>query len=212
MAMADLVVPAGSPDKALAALALDVNGWSFDRAVSLGVDPLDAVMRLEHMAVAAKQVEPGGLVDGQRGPRTDKLINALRPLGAKIAPAMPQEQIDVWLAALVLALSDLPFAFSMRGAEDAIHVPMKFLNEVETAVREKAKDAEARHKLAVMRLQRMARELKSAGAPKLPEPKPLTQDDFNITPRPLLEIWLRNDIITQEQFDTAIAAQPKDEA
>lgn len=213
--MGKTVAPLGSADRALVALALDTDRWSMEEARRMQDAGPNAMLRLKAMARPAKDVEPGGVVDGARGARTDRLIKAVQMLGAKIAPSMPDEQSFAWVTAVVMALSDLPFAFAQKGAEDAIHVPMRFLNEVETAVREKAKDAEARHKLAVMRLERMQREIASASQPKLEAPKPMTpeeyQEELNGTDRFLLDLWFRNDIITLEQFNTAIAAQGKDE-
>lgn len=206
--------PHGSADKALASYALNVSAWRLDDARELG-DPAGALVALDRMAVPAKQVEPGGQVNGARGPRTDRLIKAVQMIGAKIAPTMDGEQADAWVTAVVIALSDLPFAFAQRGAEAAIHVPMKFLNEVETAIREKAKDAEARHKLAKMRLERLRREVENAGKPALEPPKPMTPEEYqvelNATQRPILDTLLKAQAITQEQFNTAIAAQGKDE-
>lgn len=205
----------GSADKALASYAMNVSAWRLDDARELG-DPVGALAALDRMAVPAKEVEPGGQVNGARGPRTDKLIQAVQMLGAKIAPSMPNEQSFAWVTAVVIALSDLPFAFAQRGAEAAIHVPMKFLNEVETVIRDKAKDAEAQHKLAKMRLERLKREIENAGKPALEAPKPMTPEEYqielNATQRPILDTLLKAGAITQDQFNTAIAAQGKDEA
>lgn len=213
--MGELVnAPHGSADKALASYALNVSAWRLDDAREFG-DPAGALVTLDRIAVPAKQVEPGGLIDGKRGPRTDRLIKAVQMIGAKISPTMDKEQADAWVSAVVIALSDLPFAFAQRGAEEAIHVPMKFLNEVETAVRDKAKDAEARHSLAVLRLERLKREIDSASQPKLEPPKPMTPEEYqaelNGTGRPFLDILLKAQAISQEQFDTAVEAQGKDE-
>lgn len=207
------VVPAGSRAKELATMAMRLGGWRLDDALSLDANPMEAMATLDRMATPAKLIEPGGVVDGKRGPRTDKLINALRLIGAKISPTMGEEQINVWLTALVMALSDLPFAFAQRGAEDALHVPMRYLNEVEGIVRDKAGDAAERHKLARLRLERLQREIANAGQPKLEAPKPMTPEEYqaelNSTARPILATMLKAGAITQEQHDTAI--QGRDE-
>lgn len=213
--MGELVnAPHGSADKALASYAMNVSAWRLDDARELG-DPVGALAALDRMAVPAKQVEPNGQVEGRVGPRTDRLIKALEMIGAKIAPTMDGEQADAWKTALVIALSDLPFAFAQRGAEEAMHVPMKFLNEVETVIRERASVAVAQHKLAKTRLKRLKWEIETANKPALEAPKPMTPEEYqaelNGTDRFLLDLWFRNDIITLEQFNTAIAAQGKDE-
>lgn len=204
--------PHGStPERELAALALDVSGWTEDaafKAVENGALVDAAADRLAMLAMPASKVEPNGMVDGKRGPRTDKLIGALSMIGAKIAPTMSQEQTQVWIAAMCKALSDLPFAFAQKGAEDAIHVPMKFLNEVEGVIREKSKLAEDRHQMATRRLLWLKREIAEAARPKLPplpppEPREMTQDHINAMPKPLLLAGLNAGYITQEQFDIA---------
>jgi len=80
-----------------------------------------------------KDVEPdcNGELSKQAG-------DILRPIGAKIAPQLSSEQATAWRKAVVLALSDLPPDVMILALRDAIHTPMKFLNEVEEAVRAKA--------------------------------------------------------------------------
>lgn len=207
--------PAGSnADRELAARALDLNGWTDDLAMiaELGGSPVVALELLEAMLVPAKEIEPNGLADGKRGPKTNKLMQSLRAIGAKISPTMSGEQVDVWIVAMTTALSDLPFSFSTKGAADAIHVPMKFLNEVETVVREKAEAAATRHRIAMHRLRTFERQLKAASEPALPPPEPrdFTQDEINSMSPPLLRIGLKNEWITQEQYDSAM--QGKDDA
>lgn len=169
---------AGSNSRDLAALALDTGSWSIERAQEIGGDIEEARERLNLMARPAKEVEPNGQIDGKRGPKTDRLMQALRMLGAKIAPTMSAEQVNVWIVALTTALSDLPFAFSIRGAQDAVHVPMQFLNEVEGVVREKAEGARVRHSLALFNLRKLERAIEEASKPKLPPPPPPTEAEW----------------------------------
>lgn len=199
------------PDRDLAVLSLDPLGWSMEAAQGIGADPEAALARLNAMLVPAKDVEPNGLVDGRRGPKTDRLVKALAMVGAKISPTMAQEQMQAWIAAMTRALSDLPFAFAQKGAEDAIHSPVRFLNEVEGVVREKAEAARVRHANAQRRLRLLRRQMESESEPKLPPPElpPITQEGINAMPEPLRKMGLSCGAITQEQYD--IATQRKDE-
>ena len=203
--------PRGStPDRDLAALALDMGRWTHDDAKALAesAPAVEAALnRLSVMNIPACEVEPNGQLEGKRGPRTHKLIRALAAIGAKIAPTMAEEQMQAWMAAMVRALSDLPFAFAQKGAEAAIHTPMRFLNEVEGIVRDRAEDERRRHSVATRRLQNFLREITGDGPPRIapPEPREMTQEQINATPKPLLEAGLNAGYITQEQFDVAMA-------
>lgn len=185
----------------LAILALDSTGWTPERALEVGGDPQQAILALKAREVPLKDAEPEG------GKRTAELKSALGLIGAKIAPTMSVEQSAAWAAAMVMALSDLPAAFALRGARDALHVPIRFMNEVEGAVREKADAARERHLTALHRLRRFKRDIESAGKPKLaaPEVPPITQDGINAMPLELRRMGLRLGHITQEQFDIAAA-------
>lgn len=165
-------------DKNLALIALDVSGWSLDAGSGTGGDASRAIAMLEAQATPLKDIEPKGLVDGSRGPKTDKLMKTLRTLGVKIAPTMSAEQVNAWVAAMVLALSDMPYSFIQYGAAEAIHVPMQFLNQVEGIIREKAKGAKLRHDLAKRRLANFERDLEKESQPKLPPPEPASNKDL----------------------------------
>lgn len=210
--MGELVnAPHGStPDRDLAALALDMGGWVPEAVEGITQDAAvitASINRLAVMKIPASEVEPNGLLEGKRGPRTNRLIKALSMLGAKISPTMAEEQMQAWMAAMVRALSDLPFAFAQKGAEAAIHEPMKFLNEVEGVVRDKAEDARRKHDVAMRRLRNFLRQIEQAGEPKLPPPEPveMTQEQINATPKPLLDAGLEAGFITQEQYDIAVS-------
>jgi hypothetical protein len=184
--------PAGaSAERELVTLALDAANWTEDKALALGASPATAMRLLEQAALPAKQVEPGGVVDGQRGPRTDRLMQSLRTIGAKISPSMTSDQVDVWVAAMTVALSDLPFAFAMRGINEAIHVPMRYLNEVEGVIREKSEAAHSRHQVAMMRLAKLERERGcAANTPKLPPQPRMTQEQVDGLPDHLKRLGL----------------------
>lgn len=186
----------------LATLALTC--WSDDQAKALDTDPREAIGLIEKRFTPARQEEP------KPGPKARRLMKALAEIGVKIAPTMPQDRAEVWCAVMVKALSDLPFAFSIRGAEDALKKPMQFMNEVEGIVREQAEIARQRHLNAIHRLRRFQREIDNADKPKLtaPEVPPLTQEGINAMPLELRKIGLTLGHLTQEQFD---AAATKDE-
>jgi len=142
-------------------------------STDLGGDPNAALAILDDMMVPLKTREPLG----QAGERTNRLANSLRLLGAKIAPTMSEEQVQVWLAAMTAALSDLPARVSIRACEDAIHSPMRFLNEVEGVVREKADEVAARYRLAKHRLEALKRDLAAVSTPKLEGPARMLSDE-----------------------------------
>lgn len=119
-------------------------------------------------------IEPEGVVADDRaasgfqfkGEQSRAVSLALRPIGAKIAPTMTPAQSGAWLAAMVLALSDLPPAVSRRAITKAVHRPMQFLNEVEKVVREYADEALVQQANARGRLKRMIAEIDRAAMPQ----------------------------------------------
>lgn len=215
---------AGSPDpRALAAQALDSANWG--KVARFG-DPDASLEVLERWMMPLKLQEPEGMVrdeDAELGFRfngraTSLLADALRPIGMKINPALAPQQVGGWLAAMIAALSDMPPRVSIKAAQEAIHVPMKFLNEVETAIRSKAETVSARYALAKSRLEKMKREMAAASnaTPKLEAPKELTPEDMksmagNDMGRMVLRLGLAAGHITQEQFDAAMAMSPAEE-
>jgi len=60
-----------------------------------------------------------------------------------------------WRKAVVMALSDMPPDILLISLRKALHVPFKFLNEVEEAVRNHSKAPRAILALGVSRLNRM---------------------------------------------------------
>lgn len=185
--------PAGSNDRALALFAADWSSWDHQQArqiVEQGANVDHAIELLKASALPARKVEPNGMVKGRRGPKTNKLMQGLRLIGAKISPTMSAEQIDVWLAAMVTALSDLPFSFALRGVEDAIHMPMKFLNEVEENVRGGAVRAKSRHEAALARLRVFKDHMAAPERPALPPAEPMTEEDLQNMPDSLRSIGL----------------------
>lgn len=175
--------------KALLALALDLKGW--EGAEARPGDPAQAVAILDRWLVPMKDSE------ALNGEGARRLVSALRPIGAKIAPTMSEEQVQVWLSAMVAALSDLPTRIAIRAAQDALHSPLRFINEVETVIREKAQDARRRYDLARHRLERMARDLARPAQPRLLPPE-MSDEELQSMPEYLRRMginagWLRQD-------------------
>jgi hypothetical protein len=220
-----VALPAGSPDRELGALALDFRS----------VLPLDTtadipatIAGLQAGLKPLKEVEPGAMVRDPdqsigfrfEGAATSKLADALRPIGMKLNPTMSPEQVGGWLAAMIASLSDLPARVVIRGANDALHVPIRFFPEVEGVIREKAQPHAQRYRVAIMRLGRLMREIAEAAKPKLPPPDlgpPPGPDDWarmarSDLGRSLLRIGLGNGYLSQEQFDAAMAShEPTEE-
>ena len=203
------------PGKALAALAL--NSERLELGTFSAADCGDALEIARRWQVPLKAMEPSGMMrddSAELGFRFDgmtaRLVDALRPLGIKIAPTMSAQQAGAWLAAMVAALSDLPPRVAIRAAQDAIHHPMQFINEVEAAVRERAEQVSARYSFALRRLERMQREIMEANKPPRPllagGPAPeLTQADVDVMSEEMRRIGLACGALVQEGDEVKIA-------
>lgn len=177
------------PHKALLALALDLQAW--ERTQDRQGDPAEAIALLDKWLIPMKHSE------ALNGEGARRLVSALRPIGAKIAPTMSEEQVQVWLSAMVGALSDLPTRIAVKATQDALHVPMKFLNEAEGIIREKAANVQQKYDLARHRLQRMLRDLARSEVPKL-QHRDMTDEELQAMPENLRRIglgagWLEQD-------------------
>lgn len=209
--------PAGSPDPArvLATVALDpaklAQRLDFDRdglLAMVGEHGNEALAVARAWLVPLKVGEPGGTVrddDSELGFRfeghaTARLVDALRPIGIKIAPTMAPQQVGAWLAAMVAALSDLPPRVAVRAAEQAIHVPMQFPNEVEKIIRAKAEPIQIRYELAVRQLERLQREIEKGAKPPLPRlPAPaMTQSDVDAMSPVMIRLGLACGALVQD--------------
>ncbi len=123
------------------------------------------------------EAEPGG--KSARDP--DKagwfsagLGNDLALLAIKIAPTMSEAQNTAWISVMVTALSDLPGRVAREATQAALHEPMKFLNEVEGVIRDKADAIVSRHNGAVWRLRQLRAAIEARGRPvqSLPDAEP----------------------------------------
>lgn len=118
-----------------------------------------------------------------------------------------------WLTAVAMALSDFPWWVITAAVPAAIRVPMRFLNEVDGVVREKCEEVMARHRVALIRLRALEREIADAAKPKLPPappPPPIGPDEYRAMARSdlgrtLLRMGLGGGHISQEDFDAAMA-------
>lgn len=129
------------------------------------------------------EVEPGGKSPhdaNRQGLLWAALGDALALLCTKIAPTMSVEQSKAWIEVMQRALSDLSGRVAIEAAQSALHVPMRFLNEVEGVIREKAEAIVSRHNGALWRLRQLRAAIDAHGRPAsaLPaaEPdRPLTE-------------------------------------
>lgn len=208
---------AGSPDRELGALALN---FSAPLPLDTTADIPATIAGMEASLKPLKEVEPHAMVRDPdqpigfrfEGQATGKLADALRPIGMKINPKMSPEQVGGWLAAMIASLSDLPPRVAIRGAQDALHVPIRFFPEVEGVIRERAAPHAQRYQLAINRLRRLARDIADAAKPKLPpaEVKPVGMAEYRAMARSemgrgLLRIGLGAGHLTQEEFDAAMS-------
>lgn len=198
-------VPAGStPD--LAALAFR---GSIALADAEGVEVGEVIAAYEkRLSISLADRDPMF-----NGDATAKVRTALKLIGMKIDPRMDEEQAMTWLTAVAMALSDFPWWVITAAVPAAIRVPMRFLNEVDGVVREKCEEVMARHRVALIRLRALQREIADAAKPKLPPaepPKPIGPDEYRAMARTdmgrtLLQMGLGAGHITQEDFDAAMS-------
>lgn len=210
----------GSPERELAALALD---FGAELPLDTGADIAATIAGLQLGLRSLKETEPAGMVrdpeqpSGFRfdGQATERLADALRPIGIKLNPTMSAEQVGAWIAAMVASLSDLAPRVAIRATLDAVHVPIRFFPEVEAVIREKAIAHERRYRTAIMRLESLYRKVAEAAVPKpaLPDPEPLTLEQCCAAARSEigqagLRLALRLGHIEQAMFDAAMAQAP----
>lgn len=198
-------VPAGS--------TLDLAAVAFRGSIALadaeGVD-VGAVIAAYERRLALSLADRDPMFNGDA---TARVRTALKLIGMKIDPRMDEEQAMTWLTAMAMALSDFPWWVITAAVPDAIRVPMRFLNEVDGVVREKAEAVMARHRVALIRLRALEREIADAAKPKLPPappPPPIGPDEYRAMARSdmgrtLLRMGLGAGYISQEDFDAAMS-------
>lgn len=130
----------------------------------------------------------------------------LKPFGMMIAPGLAADARTNWLNALLVSLSDIPADIIQEAAQQAMHKPMTFLNEVHGAVRAIAETMLARRRLALARLHDLQAEIRRSGdtGNQLPPPPDeLTFEDMRRMSPEMRKIGLGCGAITQEQLDEA---------
>lgn len=134
-----------------------------------------SIETLSQWMVPLKDQEPENIIEDLKrdlgfrfvGRMTCLLVDALRPLAVKTSGKIgspPPRDIGVWLASMVAALGDIPPRIAVRAANDALHVPIRFPNEIESAIREVAKGVKIRYDLARTRLERMKRDAEKSSS------------------------------------------------
>lgn len=203
-------VPAGSTH--------DLAAAAFRGSVALtdaeGIDVGEVIVAYERrLALSLADREPE--FDGEA---TAKVRTSLKFIGMKIDPRMDGEQAMTWLTGMAMALSDFPWWVITAAVPAAIRVPMQFLNQVDGVVREKAEEVMSRHRVALIRLRALQREIENAAKPKLtapegwngaerpmPKAEELRRLGCTTMGRTVLSLGLANGHLTQEDFDAAIS-------
>jgi hypothetical protein len=184
-----------------------------------GVDVPAVIAGYERGLIPLKDVEPRGMSvrdPSKEGALTSKVRDALSLLATKIAPTMPLEQVDAWIRVTSAALSNLPGRVAHDAAEQALYRPMKFINEVETVIREEADDIQTRHRLALRRLRMLQEAIERGPAPALPandydaETAPVTAEQIRSMSRHpawqnMKDMGLQLGSFTQADVDAALA-------
>lgn len=149
-----------SDPRALAKSVLEP-GWTTAKGL-VGVEAHELVVAIEAYegVISLMHAEPK-----MDGPGTKAILDALRPIGAKVCPTMSADEATTWRKAMALALSDLPGSVALKAVRRAIHQPLRFISDAETVIREIAREIEARNNLALRRLRMMRAEIERAANP-----------------------------------------------
>jgi hypothetical protein len=201
-------------ERALAALALG-EGFELPQAMALvqeGASVVATMAAYQTSLAPLKALEGRAKADGARA-----LDDALRPIGAKVAPHLSPDQCKAWRAAMVTALSDLTPRTAVKATREAVHVPMQFLSEAEGVIRDKASEVDARHAKALWRLRKLQAEIEAAAQPRLVAPEgweggkagSLTEDELRRTPGFVLRWGLAAGHVTEAQLVEAGIAIPE---
>lgn len=109
-------------------------------------------------------------------PDTPAILEGLKMIGRNIMPNASEETAAHWCGSIIAALSDLPATVVLPAVKDALHLPLKFGNEVHPAIRECAKKHQASYETAQLRLKNLKRELENPKQPRLPAPEPTVEE------------------------------------
>ena len=194
--------------RALAALAV-ADQFDADAAravVAGGASVIATLNAYEASMIPAKDADAA-----TRNAAARALHDALRPIGSKVAPHLSTGQAKAWCVAMVGALSDLSPRTAAKAAREALHVPMQFLSEAETAIRAKASEIDRRHWRALQRLRWLQAEIEAAAQPKLAAPvgweggqtARLTAEELRRTPKHVLQFGLSAGFLTKADLEAA---------
>ncbi len=177
-----------------------------DTAIAaLGDDASDAI----DAAVAKTDAEMTGVPErGERRAAWEAAIDErLRRLAAKVLPTASPDAAKAWRDAMVEALSDLPAMIALTAAKRAIHLPFRFIGEVEPGIREIATSMIDRRSARRAGLERLREALRRAALPQkaLPAPGEISDDGIRAMSTEMRQLGLTGGFITQEQVARALA-------
>lgn len=180
--------------------------WNVQAATSgVTADDVETALAMAHRGMLPlKETEPKLDRSSSRA-----LLNALADIGQKIAPTIDDTAGQKWRVALLKALSDLPGKVAVQATQAAMHEPMRFLNEVETVIREKAEGLQSRQRVSLIRLERLLQEIERAANPPVPQIErrddPLTNAELRAMTPEMRGLGLSRGWITQADLDAADA-------
>lgn len=132
-----------------------------------------------------------------------KARDSLRPVGAKLAPGMSENQAEAWLDALVMSLQGYSLTTIVQVGKRATEEPFPYgINSVDARLHEIAKEIEERNKKAITWLKMYLRDLEKAQKQKLlasPEDKPLTIEEIAALPPHLYSMGVTGGFISEEE-------------
>lgn len=135
-----------------------------------------AVAAIDESLVPAKIADPG-----MESKQAKRLRDNLGVIGRKVRPDMDGAQAKDWVAAIMMALTNLPYRVSVEASAEAVHTPFEFLSEVEKEIRRLAVDIDIRFQMAKRRLDIWRRKIMEPAPEALPRSVPMVWDDAAFT-------------------------------
>lgn len=166
----DLITTDPADRSKLVAEIVSASKWNLGQAMAVadGVNLVALEARYREPARPLSDTEPSGMSvrePGKRGRFSRALGDALGMICTKNNPTMSAEQSDAWVKVMLLSLDNLPGRVAVEAAEAALRRPIKFMGDVDPAIREEAAAILARRAMVAHRI----RELREALTWRAPE-------------------------------------------
>lgn len=128
-----------------------------------------------------------------------ELAKAIRSIGLRVRPDFSKDQAQMWMTAIVEALSNKPLRVSIKAARDAIHIPIEFPGQVHKIILQCCEEHEAKLAIAKRNLDRLLWEIDN------PQPKieakpfePMTHEELQDMPDHLRQLGIAGGWLIEE--------------